>query len=248
MAFGDMLKKIKNIKFDKKNLFAIICTILAIILISLFTPLFDVSEILTEGNATIPYEVIVRASGIHTGDSFFKVNPREAAEKIAKVAYVDSVKVRRVFPGKIKFVITESTESAYISFAGNYVGIDSKGKILEVRQQLDENSKPVIKGVNIENFTIGSHISVDSEEKKDLLFEMIESVNEKDAAHLIRMIDITDDKNIFLVLKNNITVKYGDSSGLKYKTAYLRTVFDELVNETGGILDISDTANVIYSN
>ncbi|MBQ8526491.1 MAG: FtsQ-type POTRA domain-containing protein [Clostridia bacterium] len=240
--------KAKDIRINKKQAFAVVCIIIGILFVSLFTPMYDISEISVEGNSAVSSDILVRASGIAEGESLFKVNPREAEEKLKKVACIDTVRIKRVFPGKVRIIVTESTESAYISFAGNYIGIDSGGKILEVRQQLDENAKPVVNGVRISNFTIGSYIDVDDEGKKQLLFELLSAISEEGVDSSIYSIDITDTENIFLVLKSNITVKLGNADSIRYKTAYLKTVLPEISNETGGVLDISDTDNVIYTN
>lgn len=246
MSLDDIKKKIN--KINKKYIFAIICTLIAIVFVSLFTPLYSISEIYVEGNSVISADIITRSSGIELGDSFFEVSIRDATEKVSKVAYVDSVKVRRVFPDKIKIVITESTESAYVSFAGNYIGIDHRGKILEVRQQSEQIGKPVVNGVNINNFTIGSFIDIEDDYKKKLLFELISAINDENLGENIHSIDITDTENIFLIMRNTITVKFGRYENIRYKTAYLKTVLAELAEEIGGVLDISDTENVKYTN
>lgn len=235
-------------KFNKKHIFAIICTLVAVLFVSLFTPLYSISKIMVEGNSAIASDVLIRASGIEYGDSFFEVSIRESTEKLSKVAYVDTVKVKRVFPDKIKIVVKESSESVYLSFAGNYIGIDYRGKILDVKQQMADVQKPVVYGVNIHNFTIGSFADIEYEDKKHLLFELISAIDEENLGDSIYNIDITDIENIFLVLRNNITVKYGDYNSIRYKTAYLKTVLPEIVEETGGVLDISDTEKVKYTN
>ena len=250
MSKNTLLIKLKNYipQIDRKKAFVITCVVIGIIFVSLFTPIYDIKEIIVEGNSFIDGEVISRASGIEVGNSFFEADIVGAKDKISKVAYVDSVRVYRVFPNKIKIKITESTECAYISFVGNFIGIDSKGKILEVKQQLDTNSKPIVYGIKINNFAIGSYIEVENEDKKSVFFDLLGRIKDSDIENSIYSIDITDTDNILLVLKNNITVKLGTTDNMKYKIAYLKTVLKELKDEVGGTLDISDTENVIYVN
>lgn len=231
---------------SKKTVLVIVCLVIGIIFVSLFTPIFSVKDIIVVGNTSMESDVLIKASGISKGDGFFEVNPFEIKENIAKIAYVDTVKVKRVFPDKIKIIITESSETAYISFVGNYVGIDNNGKILEIKQQLDETSKPVIEGVHINDFTIGSYIDIEDKHKEEVLFELLGEINANNVSDSIYCIDITDTNNIYLILKNSITVKFGNFENLRYKTAYLKTVLGELKDATGGTLDISDTENVVY--
>lgn len=250
MSDNGIFKKLKNTinKIDKKNAFVISCALIAIVFVSLFTPIYDISEISVEGNSVINSEVLIRASGILVGDSFFEADILGAKNRISKVAYVDNVKVRRVFPNKIRIIVTESRECAYISFVGSYIGIDSKGKILEVKQQLDQNSKPIVYGIKISNFTIGSYIDVDNEDKKAVFFDILNYIEDAAIENTIYSMDITNTDNIFFVLKNKITVKLGNTDNMKYKIAYLKTVLKEISGETGGTLDISDTENVTYTS
>ena len=158
---------------DRKKVFVIVCLVIAIGFVSLFTPLFNISEIIVEGNAVVSSDTLIQASGIMVGDGFFEIDINEAKDGMSKIAYVDSVEIKRVFPNKICISVTENEECAYINFVGNYVGIDSKGKILEIKQEMSEVEKPVVEGVRIENFTIGSYINVDNKEKENLLFDIL---------------------------------------------------------------------------
>ena len=45
---------------------------------------------------------------------------------------------------------------------------------------------------------------------------------------------------------NKISVKLGDTEGIKYKISYLKSVLDTLKEESGGVIDLRDTKNVIY--
>ena len=204
------------------------------------------TNIIVEGNAVVSSDTLIQASGIMVGDGFFEIDINEAKDGMSKIAYVDSVEIKRVFPNKICISVTENEECAYINFVGNYVGIDSKGKILEIKQEMSEVEKPVVEGVRIENFTIGSYINVDNKEKENLLFDILRHIHEIDVNEAIYSIDMTDTENMFFVLKNNIVVKLGDSYNIRYKISFMKSALEKLTDVNGGTLDISDTENVVY--
>lgn len=232
--------------FNRKDIFVIVCLVAAICFVSLFTPLFNISEIIVEGNAVVTSDTLRQASGIKVGDGFFEININKAKDGISKIAYVDSVDIKRVFPNKIRILITENEECAYINFVGNYVGIDSRGKILEIKQELSEIQKPIVNGIRIENFTIGSYIDVDNKEKEQLLFDMLGYIHEIGVNESIYSMDLSDADNMFFVLKNNIAVKLGGVYNMKYKISFMKSALQELKDVNGGTLDISDTENVVY--
>ena len=229
----------------RKKAMVIALVVIGICLISLFTPIYNVDEFITEGTEVTDRETLIKASGINYGDSIFKADLSLARERLSKVAFVDSVKVRRVFPNKIKIVVKESSEVAYISFVGNLVGIDEKGKILEIKQKDKEAQKPVIYGLSIQNIEIGSYIEISDDEKKNLIFEILFQIKENKIGDKIRSIDINDSKDIFMVLKSNTLVKLGENENIKYKIAFLKSIIEKIGNDTGGTIDISDTSNVV---
>ena len=246
------LEKIKNFFFgfnkreERKKAMVIALVVIGICLISLFTPIYNVDEFITEGTEKISRETLIKASGISYGESIFKADLSLAKERLSKVAFVDSVKVKRVFPNKIKIVVRESSEVAYISFVGNFVGIDEKGKILEIKQKEEDTQKPVIFGLSIQNFEIGSYIDLSDEDKKNLIFEMLFQIKQNAIVDKIRSIDVNDSGDIFMVLRSNTLVKLGENENIKYKIAYLKSILEKIGNDSGGTIDISDTSNVVY--
>ncbi len=239
--------KVKNLDREKrKSILMAICLVAGLIIVSFFTPVYDVENIIVEGNDSVSEKTIADASGIIYGESIFKVSIPEVKKRLSKVAFVDSARVRYVLPDRIKIVVKEREESAYISFIGNYIGIDDTGKILEVKQKAEDVSKPIVYGLSIENFEIGSTIYTENEKGRNILYNILQQISINDIGDRIKFIDVNDDDNIRLTLSNNIEVKLGNMDNIKYKMAYLKSVIEEIKDLNGGILDITDTENVTY--
>ena len=239
--------KVKSLDREKrKSILMAACLVVGLIIVSLFTPIYNVESIIVEGNSSVSEKTITDASGIKTGESIFKVNIPEVKKRLSKVAFVDSARVSYVLPDRIKIVVKEREESAYISFIGNYIGIDDTGKILEVKQKAEDVSRPVVYGLTIENFEIGSTIYTENEKGKNILYNILNQININDIGNKIKSIDVNDDDNIRLTLKNDIEVKLGNMNNIKYKMAYLKSVIEEIKDLKGGVVDITDTENVTY--
>lgn len=237
----------KNLDREKrKSILMAVCLVAGLILVSFFTPVYDVEGVIVEGNDSVTEKTIIDASGIKLGESIFKVSISDVKNNLSKVAFVDSAKVRFVLPDKIKIIVKERQESAYISFIGNYIGIDDTGKILEVKQKAENVSKPVVYGLSIENFEIGSTIYTQNEEGKNILYSILQQISVNEVGDKIKYIDVNDDDNIRLTLSNDIEVKLGSLDNIKYKMAYLKSVIEEIKDVNGGVLDITDTENVTY--
>ena len=238
---------VKNLDREKrKSILMAICLVAGLIIVSFFTPIYDVEDIIVEGNDSVSEKTISDASGINYGESIFKVSIPDVKKRLSKVAFVDSAKVRYVLPDRIKIVVKERQESAYISFIGNYIGIDDTGKILEVKQKAEDVSKPIVYGLSIENFEIGSTIYTENEKGKNILYNILKQISINDIGDRIKFIDVNDDDNIRLTLSNDIEVKLGSLDNIKYKMAYLKSIIEEIKDVNGGVVDITDTENVTY--
>ena len=245
-----MTQKLKDFlsqhNINKNKVLVVSCLVVALVFVSFFTPLYDIREINVAGNSTIDADVLVRASGIKVGENIFEADIASAKKRISKVAYVDTAKVKRILPNKIRINVKEGEVYAYINFIGNYIGIDHSGKILDIKQQIGEVTKPVVYGVTVTKFEIGSPVEIDNKEAKTVLFEMLGQIKSSEVEDSILYMDINDFENITFTLHNKVSVKLGSTDSIKYKIAYLKSVLEQLGDVSGGIIDITDTENVTY--
>lgn len=240
------MTKIKQLFQNKKSVVTIVICIVAFVFVLLFTPLFSVKNINVVGNEKVDPATIINMSGITLGENIFKTDFAQVENKVSKVAYVDNVKAKMKFPDTVVISVTEAQPSAYINFIGSYIAISEKGKILDIKQNFNEIDRPVVYGVKVDKFEIGTQIVADDEQRVGLLYEMLKQLNLSGIIQKIQYLDISDTDNITMTLTNKISVKLGDTEGIKYKISYLKSVLDTLKEESGGVIDLRDTKNVIY--
>lgn len=98
-----------------------------------FLPAFQVTEVYCEGTQRIPQEEIIAAAEVPLGESVLLQRLSGIKERVAAIPMVEEVKVRRVFPNKIKIWVRERVPAAYL-YDGNSscVVIDVDGKVLEI--------------------------------------------------------------------------------------------------------------------
>ena len=241
-----MLNKVKQLFDGKKSIFAIILAVIALMFALLFTPIFHVKNIQVIGIENIDSNRVIDASGLSVGKSIFKTNFGMIKKSVLKVAYVENVKVRLKLPNTVVIEITEGKTAAYINFAGNYIAINENGRILDVTERSDGITKPVVYGVSVEGFEIGQDIVADDNNRKEVLFSVLEQTKACNLTGDIMYIDVNDTDNITFTLRNKTAVKVGNTEGIRYKMAYLRSVIDTFTDEEGGMIDLRDTNNVYY--
>ncbi len=230
----------------KKSRIIISLTIIFILIILMFTPIFKIKEIKVSNNVRVDTETVIKVSGITEGDNIFRINKIRANHQLEKIPFVESVKIKRHIPSKIEIVLNENTECAFIKFMGNYIGIDMNGKILEILQSDDGIDLPVVTGISLKSFTIGKKTAFDDTADNKVMFELLEHLQNNEIVEYVKAINFKKDGKLQLTLKDKTKVELGDSKKLKYKTAYLKAILAELGDTAGGVIELSDTDNVSY--
>ncbi len=238
--------KIYGLIERKQKITVIAASVVFIIIVSFFTPVYNVRTIEVDGNASVNTETILKASGIYKGLNMFKVNLKRAKQQISSVAYIDSVKIKRLPPSKIKITVSESVECVYISFLGSFVGTDKRGKILEIKQSYSQLNRPVVKGISLKSFEIGSKAEFSNAETEKLLYSVAGYIEKEGLGEDVKVINLKDSDNISFELANGMKAQLGNSDNLKYKIAYLKAALAEMDGVTGGVIELSDTENVTY--
>jgi len=233
-------------KRTSRKTFVVSMLIIITALLLAMSPVFNITMITVEGNSKIVSENITAASGIEKGINIFKANLSKAETNISMMPYVDSVVVKRVLPGRINILVTESKPMAYIPFIGSYICIDGKGKIVEVFSSLEEKNLPLILGLSFSEFTIGQKIKVEDEKKLELVEMCIKEINHNNMLQQVTEIDVNDASNIRLKIRDNIDVDLGDGSHINYRMSFLKSILGELGENEKGYIDLRSEDRVIF--
>ncbi len=234
-------------KIVRRNIFLTSFVIIAFICVGLFTPVFNIRCVYVTGNEMLADEDVIKASKIQAGDNLFLTNTKKAKENVKKLGYVDSVEINRKFFADIEIKVKECTETAYISFAGNYIGIDDDAKVISITKSSKlKPKKTVITGYAIKNAAKGSFADSKDELKGKALKSILNSLKEGKLISKTKKIDMSDINKIKFVLNSDTSVILGKDDQTDYKIKCLKAVLDELGEIRGGKINVSDPSNVIY--
>lgn len=223
----------------------LILTVIALLIAALvaFTPYFKIKYIKIEGNQHLDDEYITRVSGISVGMNTFSMKLSEVINNLSAESYVDTAKVKRVFPNGVSIVVKENVPSAIIPYAdGRFILIDSRCRVLE-ELEVENGEYPEITGLTV---TIDGHKKLSpSKEDKDkpaLVSEILTELSGSALSGRITEINLKDTDNITLTLNGGkMIANIRDKKELSYKLSFLAEIVAKLDGEGKdmGIIDFS---------
>ena len=236
-----MNEKRSKLKVAILKIFLVLCLFIGTGCFLCLSPMFDVQEIIVEQNNMISADTIRSLSRIELYKNIFLINKSEAISSIESEPYVQSVKISRVLPNKIKIVVEERTEKYLVQFAeGKYAIIDGQGYILRATSELKD--LPVLIGAqtNIEELINQNgnknRLCNDDLEKLDIVANIVETCKNYEVIEYITKIDISESNNIKLLLEGEGKIAYlGSCTDLNTRILYLKDIINREKGRNGEI-------------
>lgn len=110
----------------------------------------QVAEVVVEGRANTPPDLIRGAIGAELGDPMLGFSPNEARERLETIAWVKSAHVERRLPGTILVRLTEREPFAIWQHQGRFAVIDRAGLVVETKTLDAFGPLPLVVGAGAE--------------------------------------------------------------------------------------------------
>lgn len=247
MASSNQLRKEKAKRRKRKR--RIRRTILLLLLViaggtafCMFAPIFRLTGIEVEGNSRVDTDTILTTCGIEEEINIFKVNKNKTAENLKKIPYIDTVKLQRVLPNKIKLTVTESQPAFLAECAEQYLLLDGNGKLLEAVSDASIYQLPHLVGLNIKKAEPASKISIDDDEKFDIIINNSRLLAQEGILEEVAQMDASDILNFKITLKTGLLVTFGKSDHMDYKLSMYKKALPEIEQVPGAYLDLASVA------
>jgi cell division protein FtsQ len=124
----------KTIKLKRNNGCGIyvlfIVLLIGGLMVFLRSDFFIIKSITVEGNTHVSEETVRAGSNIQIGQNIFDFKAAEIQDQLKTIARIRKVSVVRVYPDKVKIVITERQPVAYINSGGHITRSTMKGSSL----------------------------------------------------------------------------------------------------------------------
>lgn len=222
----------KNVSNKKRKLSKVKISILLIIIVAgivafLSSPIFNIKTInvnISNGQI-LTSEEIIALSNINIGENIFSMTKRSIRKEIEKNPYVESVKVSRQLPGKLKINIVERKVKYQIENEGKYYSLDDKGYILD---EVEERKEVIlISGYASEDLNPGSRMNEDDLNKLSDVNVILQEAKSNELEEMITKIDISDNDDYKIYFDNEGKVAYiGDTQSINDKMAYVKKILD----------------------
>lgn len=240
-------KKVKNKrKLNTKLIKYMLIIILFIVLIicAMFSPLFNIKNIIVEGNEKISKEEIISLSQVKTDENIFKLNKVKIEKQIKENSYIESIKLERKLPSKVVIKIEERKPAYLLEYAGSYVYLDKQGYILEINTEKLE--LPIIQGsvTSSESFERGNRLIKEDLEKLEIVYKIMDAARVNQIDNLITRIDIENKNDFKLVLETEQKTAYiGDMTNLITKIPMIKLILEKTKGQSGEIFVNMDLNN-----
>lgn len=244
-------KKIKrNLKIAKYS-FLSICTI-AIIILAMTSPLFNIKEIIVEGNGKITKDEIISLSKINIEQNTYKTNMNKLKKNILENPYIKNVEIKRSLPSTVIIKVEERKTAFMIEYGNGYAYVNNQGYILEISTQKLE--VPIIQGTetNVEEFIPGSRLTKNDLEKMSTIIKIMEVATNNEIESLVTRIDIENKNNYKILFETEQKVAYlGNETDLNTKILSIKSIIEKEKGVAGEIFvnsDLKDNNPVFRQN
>lgn len=131
-------QKIQKRRIVNATVLAVIVILAASVCFALFSPNFDIQNVVCEGNAHITDDVLIKTASVQIGDNIFLSSFSAARERVEALDYVLKAEIKRVLPSTVCISVTEDKPSAYFAVGSNLVLTDLGGNVIDVISSSDE--------------------------------------------------------------------------------------------------------------
>ncbi len=209
---------------------------------------FRINNVEIVENTVYTSEEIMAEIDIETGDSLIFLNNFGIASNIlANLAYVDEVKVERVFPDTVLVTLTPSEVFGAIqSEDEKYYLMDQKGKVLEQVSLSDIKSELRIFGLEFTDAQVAKKLEIEDSYKLDSLLEMYNVLKANGFLEDITEIHIDKIYDIKVLYKDIYEIYFGSMEDFEYKTLLLNETLKKLDDETEGIIELSNKSEARF--
>ncbi|MBU5590793.1 FtsQ-type POTRA domain-containing protein [Clostridium sp. MSJ-4] len=241
-----LIIKRRRKKAIKKALILFIFLIALLITLCFKLPIFNIKNMIVQGNKVISSEEIIEKSEIKEGNNIFYINTKKIVGNIKNNPYVYSVKISRRLPNTIVFDVKERSAFFYGINNNKYFIIDKESKLLETRSEINNMNLIHIEGLDYQNAEVGKEI-FNEDDRKSKIINIFSTLIENNISGIdITSIDIKDVLAI-KVYHNNMCIVIGTSDGIEEKLNKAINIIlaKPELSQSNGYIDVSFKGNPV---
>lgn len=211
-----------------KSFYALAIIFAAMILMVLcMTIFFNIKRINVNGAEVYSRDQIMLIGGVSLDDNLVRTNTDVVEKRLSEnLAYIDDVKVTKVYPSTMTIEITQAEKAVEIEHKGKYYVMSKSGKILESGNDTHNKKLPLVKGFELKSLSPNQKVESEDAFKTKILTEMLDKIENLEFKK-IKVIDLTDRADITLDYDGRIEILLGSSVDMDYKLTYIKAVIEK---------------------
>lgn len=220
------IKRMKKLKIAKYLM--LIALFITLIVVTMFSPLFNIKSIVVTGNNKITQNEIISLSQVQLEENTYKINKYKVKQRIKENAYIEDVIIKRKLPSELQISIVERQVAFMIEYGASFVYIDNQGYILEISENKLE--LPILQGIQTESaqFEAGKRLENEDLQKMNTVLKIMEIAKNNDISNIITRIDIEDEENYKIIFETKEKTAYlGDNSNLNTKILTIKAILEK---------------------
>lgn len=220
------IKRMKKIKITKYLM--LIALFITLIVVTMFSPLFNIKSIVVTGNNKITQNEIISLSQVQLEENTYKINKYKVKQRIKENAYIEDVTIKRKLPSELQISVVERQATFMIEYGASFVYIDNQGYILEISENKLE--LPILQGIQTESaqFETGKRLENEDLQKMNTVLKIMEIAKNNDISNIITRIDIEDEENYKIIFETKEKTAYlGDNSNLNTKILTIKAILEK---------------------
>lgn len=240
--FNDTKNKRKIKKNKGKNKFfitiiSLLSMTIALIIMALITPAFNIQEIKVEGNNKVPTANIINLSRIKIGQNIFKNNKKKISNYIKENTYIENAEIKRILPSTIIIEVKERKVDYQVKLISSYIYLDKKGNILENSE--NKENVIILEGLTTSEETLINGKKLNQTDTQNIykIEKVTEGLKKIEGLDLSEVkINIKNENDFIIYLKNeNKKIYIGDGSDLSNKMLYIKKILENEKDNSGTI-------------
>lgn len=204
------MKKIRRKRRSNNTVFKSLLFVILVIGLSVFSrsEVFNISSISVEGTETLPVSDIIELTNLKVGSNIFDFRSSSVEELILTEPLVKSVEVKRVFPNKVRVLITERTPYITISYNSKYYYLDEDGMVIHISPSLHSDCGIILSGAKDLNLIESEFFNYNSNVNTMTAFNIADILTDTGVYDFVSEIYASDSGYFYLYTKKSNIVKF----------------------------------------
>lgn len=238
-------------RFYARLFVVILCAVLTLLVTFILVRYyFVVEKIEIEGSERYTVEELLEASGIGVGNNILVLSEDKIEERMkAAFPYIRSVTLEKDYPNTVTLHILEEYTTFSYEMLGEYFLFNHELRLMdkfETFEELSEIRTPIVVKMPLpESCIVPQYIELT--ETASYIPTLIRTLSDTPLINEVTELDLADKFVIRMVLRDEITVEFGDYTMAQEKFLALYRLLGDLSEKKTGHVDLSDYPNCFYA-